>query len=722
MYSTLINKFRNIEHSLLTDGEFIDKFDALSLSTVLIDNNDIDTTIDMSIHNLRAPQMNGLKKLVNSLNLLLNESYINQQSTLLSLKKETQNCESFLINNSTYLNNNFDDYDDDDENNNNNNNNNIESQSSLSWDKIPKSVDDDEECIIKNDIIRKEIIFNQLQVRLQEIHDNCMSLLDAKLCAYEVINNTMKCYILFLSSLANDNNISNAKKRATFIVNPYSVELNSNRFLDTSDVNEVLDIIRQLWASSFYKKKIQLATHSLIQNNSIKKTNILTSDKFLYSKIGIGISLILWSLSECFNNEIKGSEVWNDPTFAIFMCFGDIILLVWMWGISIYVWRSCGIDYMRILNLKGTEFEAHKNPEKLVFSSAINLSVVFLSLFVFFNKVRIRGIAGMHASLAAAHLLPVSMVVYFIYKFIMPLDTRKRWKLMLYQVLAAPMYKVSFRDGYIGDILTSLVRVFIPMCFSFAYLLMSILAWFSNDIKSASSVSKLWWSENWVFKHLIIPFITLFPLWIRLMQCLRRSIESGQRFPHMANALKYTSAITVISFGTFQPELRNQIWWIFCFIIATLYQFIWDLTMDWGIIVKSTSKEASSITFGGLALRETRLLGTAWIYIFVMCINLILRFAWTTTLLQYNDNLNNSYLQNILFRMISPLIAAGEILRRMVWGFFRLEHEQLETIGLPELRSKNISDLSFSSFEKVIIIYVINYMHYYYFEIIISNV
>jgi hypothetical protein len=32
---------------------------------------------------------------------------------------------------------------------------------------------------------------------------------------------------------------------------------------------------------------------------------------------------------------------------------------------------------------------------------------------------------------------------------------------------------------------------------------------------------------------------------------------------------------------------------------------------------------------------------------------------------------------------LGPLVAMGEILRRMVWGFFRLEHEQLEVIGSP---------------------------------------
>ena len=45
---------------------------------------------------------------------------------------------------------------------------------------------------------------------------------------------------------------------------------------------------------------------------------------------------------------------------------------------------------------------------------------------------------------------------------------------------------------------------------------------------------------------------------------------------------------------------------------ATLFQFSWDLTMDWGIVVRANSKDASEMTFLGLSMRRTRLLGKAW--------------------------------------------------------------------------------------------------------------
>ena len=34
--------------------------------------------------------------------------------------------------------------------------------------------------------------------------------------------------------------------------------------------------------------------------------------------------------------------------------------------------------------------------------------------------------------------------------------------------------------------------------------------------------------------------------------------------------------------------------------------------MDWGIVVRANSKDASEMTFLGLSMRRTRLLGKAW--------------------------------------------------------------------------------------------------------------
>ena len=99
---------------------------------------------------------------------------------------------------------------------------------------------------------------------------------------------------------------------------------------------------------------------------------------------------------------------------------------------------------------------------------------------------------------------------------------------------------------------------------------LSIAAWLSNDMKAAASRSNVWWQDSPFYRLFLVPFLTLMPLWIRLMQCLRRSVESGQHWPHMANALKYTSAIAVISYGTFRPHLRGNSLWIASFVGDTL--------------------------------------------------------------------------------------------------------------------------------------------------------
>lgn len=119
--------------------------------------------------------------------------------------------------------------------------------------------------------------------------------------------------------------------------------------------------------------------------------------------------------------------------------------------------------------------------------------------------------------------------------------------------------------------------------------------------------------------------------------------------------------------------------------------------MDWGIVVLSSSKGASSsLTACGVALRQTRLLGPVWIYLTVICSNLLLRFAWAATLLPVDPNADNSTLYAIVMEHLGPLVAMGEILRRMVWGFFRLEHEQLEVIGSPIITTDSIPPLSAS--------------------------
>ena len=199
----------------------------------------------------------------------------------------------------------------------------------------------------------------------------------------------------------------------------------------------------------------------------------------------------------------------------------------------------------------------------------------------------------------------------------------------------------------------------------------------------------MWWKSNGIVQLLIIPMLTLAPLLMRLFQCLRRSVETGHRWPHMANACKYTSAIIVIAAGTLQPSVRSSVVWILCFVGATCYQYVWDLTMDWGIVVTADSELAQKQqSFGGLALRKDRLLGSSHTYFLVMTGNLVLRFAWTLTLLQPDLTSSQSSFTAAFMAHLTPFVAAAEVMRRMVWGFLRLEWEHMEKMQLPGVSAK----------------------------------
>lgn len=385
------------------------------------------------------------------------------------------------------------------------------------------------------------------------------------------------------------------------------------------------------------------------------------------------------------------------------------------------VWRRSGIDFIKLLELENTELAGETHPEKAVYSSVANICILFLLAFVLFNKAVRGGYFGHGNDLTFAHAIPASLVVFCAVRMFLPCQTRKLWLHMLWRVLAAPFYKVNFCDGYIGDLLTSLVKVIIPMCFSVIYVAETIYAWLSNDMSITTEQSGRWWTSSLYYKFGLLPVLTLFPLWLRLLQCLRRSVDTGKRWPHIGNALKYTSAIIVISFGTFQPSVRHNPVWVAAFVFATLFQFTWDLTQDWGMIIMSPPRHGASIANASgisavdclvntsFSFRKTRLVGSLFSYLAVILFNLTLRFAWTLTLLPAPEDTEGTRTLYVSFMThLGPLLASAEILRRMVWGFYRLEWEQLEVIAKSKseeiLHVEEQEQMSFAALDKVIIV------------------
>lgn len=154
------------------------------------------------------------------------------------------------------------------------------------------------------------------------------------------------------------------------------------------------------------------------------------------------------------------------------------------------------------------------------------------------------------------------------------------------------MHPPSFFHGYIGDIFTSMVKVFQDIAWTICWVVSGEFTRSEELVKDGVSFG--WPSSHW-YKNFLIPIICLFPLVVRCNQCLRRYLDTGDRFPHLANATKYALSQTVTLFGAFHPLYLEyglhagegfnlfQIFWVIVFVSSSLFSFTWDVYMDWGL-------------------------------------------------------------------------------------------------------------------------------------------
>ena len=144
---------------------------------------------------------------------------------------------------------------------------------------------------------------------------------------------------------------------------------------------------------------------------------------------------------------------------------------------------------------------------------------------------------------------PFVLVVYTVLQLIFPLRTRvPMWKSM-WAVITSPSTSPSFYHGYVGDIFTSMVKVFQDIAWTTCFVASG--DWLiSEDLKEASRHQ---WSRTFWYKNVLIPILCLLPLLFRFNQCLRKFHDTGKRWPHLANATKYALSQTVTLFGAFHP-------------------------------------------------------------------------------------------------------------------------------------------------------------------------
>lgn len=222
------------------------------------------------------------------------------------------------------------------------------------------------------------------------------------------------------------------------------------------------------------------------------------------------------------------------------------------------------------------------------------------------------------------------------------------------------LWGVEFTDFWLGDqfcsLTYSLANFYFVGCFYSRYF---PYAPHSNGSSTSEAWTTCGTQENWgsYFVLAMIPFA------VRLVQSLRRYKDS--KLPtHLINAGKY--GMGIVYYFCYYLWRRNElsgnnasfVLWCISAVIYSLYGCAWDFAMDWSIC-KPHAKHR-------FLRRELVYTSQIPMYYVAMVTNFIIRFLWVFYIPGWP-----------YFNTRSFLYALMEMIRRVVWNFYRLENEHL---------------------------------------------
>ncbi|KAL0732860.1 hypothetical protein Bca4012_009070 [Brassica carinata] len=216
-------------------------------------------------------------------------------------------------------------------------------------------------------------------------------------------------------------------------------------------------------------------------------------------------------------------------------------------------------------------------------------------------------------------------------------------------------YKVTLPDFFLGDQLTSQVQALRSIEFYICY-----YGW--GDFRHRKNTCNTSTYKAFIFIVAVIPYLS------RLLQCMRRLFEEKNQEQGW-NGLKYFLTIVAVCLRTAYSIQKHQVAWrilaaIFS-IIAAIFSTWWDFVHDWGLLNR-TSKNRW--------LRDKLLIPQKQVYFVAMILNVLLRFAWIQTVLDFKFSFMHR-------ETMITVVASLEIIRRGIWNFFRLENEHLNNVG-----------------------------------------
>lgn len=435
---------------------------------------------------------------------------------------------------------------------------------------------------------------------------------------------------------------------------------------------QVLPEIYRLYADLFEGGNLERG--KLVLLSTMTEQQYDRSDTFW---LGIKIGVILMLLSLLGVILVRPVEdIERVQAMGLFApCYrgiGLLIIFMWLWSFLVWIWDTWRIPYVLIFQLNPRTRLTHFQLQ----TEAANLTIVYL-----FNSLMfLTGTSDVNLV-----VYPLTLFLFVALKFFSPTRLISQWNSRslllstLGQIVIAPFGKIRFLEGFVADVLTSMVKIWVDVEAS----LCIFLTWFFSagvgaDLVECAGVARV-----------VVPIICALPLWWRFMQCLRRYYDTTQRRPHLPNALKYFFTHSVVIMGAYHPIFQDhhasawqtyRVVWLLCCVVSTLYSTWWDIAMDWGLLTFDHADYP-------LLRRELVFRDHAWVYYFAIVSNFFLRWVWVITIIPFSfeDSAGadtwtpDTYFDAFLSydQIIVPTLGILELLRRFQWSILRVEYEQI---------------------------------------------
>uniref|UniRef100_K3WSV9 SPX domain-containing protein n=1 Tax=Globisporangium ultimum (strain ATCC 200006 / CBS 805.95 / DAOM BR144) TaxID=431595 RepID=K3WSV9_GLOUD len=453
-------------------------------------------------------------------------------------------------------------------------------------------------------------------------------------------------------------------------------------FAEAQQCRELLRELEQVFADLFCESNRSVAIATLMTK---KEDFVNWAHIYIGIKIGSCIILLVWVVWDSlvvptFKSERERHiiDLALTRAYPVYRGIGCLLLLHWLVGLSLYVWRLARINYRYIFELDPRNTQQYAE----VFSDATNMTIVFLVNVLLYYKV-VNGYfpeAILHRG-----YYPLLLSVYTFYFYIVRNWGKQHGLLRtLVEIVCSPFYSVTFFHTFVGDYLTSTVKVSQDICWSLCFFatqeflekdvipdagkrMSPLLHNAALDLGNSDDIQQGGCQNNVYYVNVAVPLICALPLWWRFLQSLRRIYDTETWWPNLPNAFKYALAQVVALFGIFHPFYSGdrdnveafQITWIVLFTLSSMYTWVWDVTMDWGL-----GRPQHKF------LGDRQMFSRKWVYYLAIVADLFLRFAWTMTLIPPHSS-------RMLPLYLLPFTMVGELFRRTFWSFFRLENEHL---------------------------------------------